>query len=180
MGSGRTGPQAGVAMTLLAHGHDPAQVAGQGWAALLMETCSRNHALPLPELGLAKGSTWVADTDLRLSSAHIEHSSLAIPARTRLRAEQSVSAANVWFRTVLFRLFVLDGPQAGECVWVETDERADLARHSLRRVKTADEIGTWDRARLASTGSAANAAPPWLTCMPLPTATTTPTTRAAA
>lgn len=95
--------------------------------------------MPLEDLGLAKGNTWAAETDLHLWSAHLEHGRVTITVGTRVRTEQSVAAADAWFQTVLFRLFVLDGPHAGECVWLETDERADLTRAGLRRATTLEE-----------------------------------------
>jgi hypothetical protein len=107
-----------------------------------METCPRDHRLPVEDLNLAKGRTWAADKVLRLLSAHLEQDYITIPAGTRLRAEQSLPSANIWLRTVVFRLFVLDGPHAGNCVYIETDDRADLTREGLRRAATADEY--WD------------------------------------
>jgi hypothetical protein len=95
--------------------------------------------MSLDDLGLAAGNTWAANQDLALWSAHLEHGQVAITAGTRLRAEQSVAAANIWSHTVLFRLFVLDGAHTGDCVWLETDDRADLTRAGLRRAWTIDE-----------------------------------------
>ena len=107
-----------------------------------MDRCPRNHTLPIEDLGLAKGRTWAARKELSLWSAHLEHGQVAIAAGTRLRAEQSVATANVRSRTVLFRLFVLDGPAAGDCVWLEAGERGGLASQGLRDARTLDEY--WD------------------------------------
>ena len=107
-----------------------------------MERCPRNHTLPVPDLGLAGGRTWSATKDHRLWSAHLEHGQVAIAAGTRLRAEQSVAGADSQAHMVIYRLFVLDGANAGDCVWLETDKRAGLTRHGLKNAGTMDEY--WD------------------------------------
>lgn len=122
----------------------------RGRSELRVDRCPRDHTLPVEELGYAKGDTWVADRDLSLWSAHLEHGRLAPAAGTRLRNEQSVTAASIWFPTVLFRLFALDGPHAGAGVWLETDERADLTRVGLRRATTPDEFWTMGPGQVGS------------------------------
>ncbi len=83
------------------------------------------------KLGLALGTTWEATEDLDLLSAHEENERVTLAKCTRMRVEQSLPAANTWFHTVLFRFFVLEGPQAGDGVWLETDERAEFPRYGL-------------------------------------------------
>jgi hypothetical protein len=99
-----------------------------------METCPRDHATPLRELGLARQSAWQALEDLIWPSAHKPGRDVAIPKHTRMVCEQSLAAANIWFPTVLFRFRVIDGPDAGECVWLETDERAIFPDYGLSPV----------------------------------------------
>jgi hypothetical protein len=96
-----------------------------------METCPRDHTTTLHELGLATGTAWEALSDLDLLSAHDEVAKVTVAEGTRMRVEQSLAATNIGFRTVLFRLFILEGPRAGECVWLETDERAANPHYGL-------------------------------------------------
>ncbi len=107
-----------------------------------MERCSRKHTLPLKELGLAQGRTWVTNKDLKPWSAHLERGQISIAAGARVRAEQSVTVADSSRELIATRFFVLDGPNAGNCFCVETDGRADLTRQGFKKATTRDEY--WD------------------------------------